>query len=329
MEEPILEIQDLKKYFGGSAGFLSKKVRWVKAVDGVSFQVCRGDTFGLVGESGCGKSTLGKTILGIYNPTAGAVIFEGKNISHLLRKEAKEIRKDIQYVYQDPGASLDPYWKVGRIITEPLVIHASLSREAIRERVREMLADVGLKEEHLSLYPHEFSGGQQRRVGLARILCLNPRLVILDEPTSGLDVSVQATILKLFMELKTRFHLTYIFISHNLSVIHMMCNRLAVMYAGKIVEMGETRAIFSEPLHPYSQVLLAAIPQMGKKLGEEKVLSLTGEPPNPEDFPSGCRFWPRCRDKMDICETVGPALQARSDGRSVACHKFHPSATKT
>jgi oligopeptide/dipeptide ABC transporter ATP-binding protein len=329
MEEPILEIQDLKKYFHGSAGFLSKKVRWVKAVDGVSFQVYRGDTFGLVGESGCGKSTLGKTILGIYNPIAGAVIFEGKNISHFPRNKAKEIRKDIQYVYQDPGASLDPYWKVGRIITEPLVIHASLSREAMRRKVREMLADVGLKEEHLSLYPHEFSGGQQRRVGLARILCLNPRLVILDEPTSGLDVSVQATILKLFMELKTRFHLTYIFISHNLSVIHMMCNRLAVMYAGKIVEIGETRAIFSEPLHPYSQVLLAAIPQLGKKLGEEKDLSLTGEPPNPEDFPSGCRFWPRCRDKMGICETVSPALQAGSDGRSIACHRIHPLATKT
>jgi oligopeptide transport system ATP-binding protein len=324
MEEPILEIQDLKKYFRGAAGYLRKKDRWVKAVDGVSFQVCREDTFGVVGESGCGKSTLGKTILGIYRPTAGSVIFEGKNISHLLRNQAKEIRKDIQYVYQDPGASLDPYWKVGRIITEPLAIHASLSRGAIRERVREMLAEVGLKEEHLSLYPHEFSGGQQRRLGLARILCLNPRLVILDEPTSGLDVSVQATILKLFMELKTRYHLTYIFISHNLSVIHMMCNRLAVMYAGKIAEIGETRAIFREPLHPYSQVLLAAIPQVGKKLGEEKDLSLTGEPPNPEDFPPGCRFWPRCRYKMDICETEVPALQARSDGRSIACHRFPP-----
>jgi oligopeptide/dipeptide ABC transporter ATP-binding protein len=329
MEELILEIQDLKKYFRGSSGFLSKNVRWVKAVDGVSFQVCRGDTFGLVGESGCGKSTLGKTILGIYKSTAGSVIFEGRNIPHLPRNKAKEIRKNIQYVYQDPGASLDPYWTVGRILSEPLMIHTSLSKRSIREQVHKMLDDVGLQEEHLSLYPHEFSGGQQRRLGLARILCLNPRLVILDEPTSGLDVSVQATILKLFMELKIRFHLTYIFISHNLSVIHMMCNRLAVMYAGKIVEMGETRAIFSEPLHPYSQVLLAAIPQLGKKLGEEKDLSLTGEPPNPEDFPSGCRFWPRCRDKMGICETVSPALQAGSDGRSIACHRIHPLATKT
>lgn len=324
MPESILEIRDLKKYFHGSAAFLSKMVRWIKAVDGVSFQVFRGDTFGLVGESGCGKSTLGKTILGIYNPTAGSVIFEGKDISHLSRKEAKEIREHIQYVYQDPGASLDPYWKVGKILAEPLVVHASLSRETIRERVREMLANVGLKEEHLSLYPHEFSGGQQRRLGLARILCLNPRLVILDEPTSGLDVSVQATILKLFMELKARFALTYIFISHNLSVVHMMCNRLGVMYAGKIVEMGDTRAIFREPVHPYSQVLLAAIPQVGKRLGEEKDLSLTGEPPNPEDFPPGCRFWPRCRYKMEICETVEPALQTRSDGRSIACHRISP-----
>jgi oligopeptide/dipeptide ABC transporter ATP-binding protein len=326
MQDSILEVRDLKKYFPGSAAFLSKMVLWIKAVDGVSFQVFRGDTFGLVGESGCGKSSLGKTILGIYHPTEGSVILEGKNISHLPRNEAKEVRKDIQYVYQDPGASLDPYWKVGRILAEPLVIHASLSREAIRERVREMLADVGLKEEHLSLYPHEFSGGQQRRLGLARILCLNPRLVILDEPTSGLDVSVQATILKLFMELKTRFHLTYIFISHNLSVVHMMCNRLAVMYAGKIVEMGETKAIFSEPVHPYSQVLLAAIPQVGKKLGQEKDPALTGEPPNPEDFPSGCRFWPRCKYKMGICERVEPALQTRSDGRSIACHLISPGS---
>jgi oligopeptide/dipeptide ABC transporter ATP-binding protein len=324
MQESILEIRDLKKYFHGSAAFLSKMVRWIKAVDGVSFRVFRGDTFGLVGESGCGKSTLGKTILGIYNPTAGSVIFEGKDISHLSRKEAKETRKHIQYVYQDPGASLDPYWKVGRILAEPLVVHASLSRETIRERVREMLANVGLKEEHLSLYPHEFSGGQQRRLGLARILCLNPRLVILDEPTSGLDVSVQATILKLFMELKARFALTYIFISHNLSVVHMMCNRLGVMYAGKIVEMGDTRAIFREPVHPYSQVLLAAIPQVGKRLGEENHLSLTGEPPNPEDFPPGCRFWPRCRYKVEICETVEPALQTRSDGRTIACHRTWP-----
>jgi len=323
METPILEVQGLRKYFRGHAGFLSGKVRWVRALDGVSFQVYKEETFGLVGESGCGKSTLGKTILGIYQPTEGSVIFKGKVISGLPRKEAKEVRKDIQYVYQDPGASLDPYWKVGRILSEPLVIHSSLSKETIRKRVREMLDDVGLKEEHLSLYPHEFSGGQQRRLGLARILCLNPSLIILDEPTSGLDVSVQATILKLFMEMKNQFHLTYIFISHNLSVVHMMCDRMGVMYAGKIVELGETRGIFRGPIHPYTKVLLAAIPEVGKKLDKEKGLSLSGEPPNPENFPSGCRFWPRCAYKMALCESVEPPLETRPDGRWVACHLYN------
>jgi peptide/nickel transport system ATP-binding protein/oligopeptide transport system ATP-binding protein len=183
-----------------------------------------------------------------------------------------------------------------------------------------MLDDVGLQEEHLSLYPHEFSGGQQRRLGLARILCLNPSLVILDEPTSGLDVSVQATILKLFKELKSRFDLTYIFISHNLSVVRMMCDRMAVMYAGKIVEMGNTQGIFQDPMHPYTKVLLAAIPEVGKKLDQEKDISLSGEPPNPENFPLGCRFWPRCGYKMAICESVEPALESGPDGRRVACH---------
>ncbi len=320
MEEPILEVRELSKYFRGSVSFLSKKVRWIRAVDGVSFQVQKGETFGLVGESGCGKSTLGKTILGIYRPTEGSVIFKGRMISHLPRKEAKEVRKDIQYVYQDPGASLDPYWKVGSTLSEPLAIHTSLPKESIRNQVLKMLDDVGLKEEHLSLYPHEFSGGQQRRLGLARILCLNPSLVILDEPTSGLDVSVQATILKLFKELKNSFDLTYIFISHNLSVVRMMCDRMAVMYAGKIVEMGETQAIFNDPIHPYTKVLLAAIPQVGKKLNREEDLSLSGEPPNPENFPLGCRFWPRCHYKMDICESVEPVLAAGTDGGWVACH---------
>jgi oligopeptide/dipeptide ABC transporter ATP-binding protein len=325
MAEPILEVRDLKKYFQGSSGLLTTTVRWIRALDGVSFQVYPGETFGFVGESGCGKSTLGKTILGIYKPTEGSVIFKGREISRLLRKEAKKIRKDIQYVYQDPGASLDPYWKVRGILSEPLVIHTSLSKEEVRRQVLKMLDDVGLQEEHLSLYPHEFSGGQQRRLGLARILCLNPSLVILDEPTSGLDVSVQATILKLFQELKSRFNLTYIFISHNLSVVRMMCNRMAVMYGGKIVEMGETRRIFSDPVHPYTKILLAAIPEVGKKLDREKDLSLTGEPPNPENFPSGCRFWPRCGYKREICETVEPVFEAGMDGRWVACHLLNHS----
>ncbi len=320
MKEPILEINDLKRYFHGPAGLLGKKARTIKALDGVSFQVYPGETFGFVGESGCGKSTLGKTILGIYRPTEGTVIFKGREISRLPRREAKEVRKDIQYVYQDPGASLDPYWKVGAILSEPLVIHTSLSREEVRRQVLKMLDDVGLREEHLSLYPHEFSGGQQRRLGLARILCLNPSLIILDEPTSGLDVSVQATILKLFQELKSRLNLTYIFISHNLSVVRMMCSRMAVMYGGKIVELGETSAIFRQPIHPYTRVLLAAIPEVGRRLDGEKDLPLPGEPPNPENFPAGCRFWPRCGDRKPVCESTEPLIVPGPDGRLVACH---------
>jgi len=320
MQEPILEVNGLKKYFRGSVSFLGRSTPSIKAVDGVSFQVVRGETFGLVGESGCGKSTLGKTVLGIYRPTEGSVIFKGREIAHLAKKEAKKIRKDIQYVYQDPGISLDPYWKIKKILSEPLAIHTALSRKAIERRIHKMLDEVGLSQEHLSLYPHEFSGGQQRRLGLARILCLNPSLVILDEPTSGLDVSVQATILKLFIELKRQFDLTYIFISHNLSVVRMMCQRVAVMYAGKIIEMGETHGVFSDPIHPYTKVLLAAIPVIGKKHGREKDLSLSGEPPNPENFPSGCRFWPRCGYKKEVCESVEPALTGGVHGRWVACH---------
>ena len=322
MIEPILEIKRLKKYFHGSAGFLGKGVRWVQAVDDVSFEVYKGETFGLVGESGCGKSTLGKTILGIYKPTEGTVVFKGSEISGLPKKEAKRVRKDIQYVYQDPGASLDPYWTIAKILSEPLLIHTTQTKKEIRKQVSKMLEDVGLREEHLSLYPHEVSGGQQRRLGLARILCLSPSLVILDEPTSGLDVSVQATILKLFQELKGRYNLTYIFISHSLSVVRMMCNRMAVMYAGKIVEMGDTRGIFDAPMHPYTKVLLAAIPEVGKKLDLSRVFSLTGEPPNPEDFPSGCRFWPRCSSKRAVCESTEPPFEPGPDGRWIACHLY-------
>ena len=320
MEESILEVKKLKKYFRGSGSLLSRLAPWIKAVDGVSFQVYKGETFGLVGESGCGKSTLGKTTLGIYQPTEGSVIFRGQKISQLPKKEARKIRKDIQYVYQDPGTSLDPHWKVKRILAEPLIIHTSLNKDAIEKRIHAILDSVGLKKEHLSQYPHEFSGGQQRRLGLARVLCLNPTLVILDEPTSGLDVSVQATILKLFLELKRRFDLTYIFISHNLGVVRMMCQRVAVMYAGKIVEMGATHYIFTAPLHPYTKALLAAIPMIGKKLGRETDISISGEPPNPEDFPPGCRFWPRCSYKMNICESLEPALNTDNRGQWVACH---------
>ncbi|MBW2304844.1 MAG: ATP-binding cassette domain-containing protein [Deltaproteobacteria bacterium] len=321
MVEPILEVRRLKKYFKGPGGFLERRVPLVRALDGVSFRVFPGETFGFVGESGCGKSTLGKTVLGIYRATGGEVLFKGRNITGLSKREAIRVRKEIQYVYQDPGSSLDPHWKIKRILAEPLHIHTDLDRKAIDERIREMLGAVGLGEEHLTLYPHEFSGGQQRRLGLARILCLNPSLVILDEPTSGLDVSVQATILKLFLDLKSRFDLTYIFISHNLSVVRMMCQRLAVMYAGKIMEMGETPAIFENPVHPYTRFLLSAIPIIGKKAGSGEEISVSGEPPNPEDFPPGCRFHPRCPHATDLCRKDAPELRRLEENRWIACHR--------
>jgi oligopeptide transport system ATP-binding protein len=320
MEKLILDVQRLKKYFKGPRGFLERRMPLVKALDGVSFRVFPGETFGFVGESGCGKSTLGKTILGIYRATGGHVIFKGRDITRLPRKEAVRIRSEIQYVYQDPGSSLDPHWKIRRVLAEPLRIHTPLKRQAIEERTREMLKAVGLGEEHQGLYPHEFSGGQQRRLGLARILCLNPSLVILDEPTSGLDVSVQATILKLFFDLKSRFNLTYIFISHNLSVIRMMCQRVAVMYAGKIMEMGNTSAVFERPIHPYTQFLLSAIPSIEKKTETFPELSVSGEPPNPEEFPPGCRFHPRCPYAMDHCTKDTPELSLQGKGRWSACH---------
>jgi oligopeptide/dipeptide ABC transporter ATP-binding protein len=293
-------------------------VGWLRAVDGVSLTVEPGETLGLVGESGCGRSTLGKTVMGIHAPTAGDIRFAGREIGRLAKRERRRVARDLQYVYQDPGASLDPRWKVGALLHEPLKIHAALSRAEREREVRAILAAVGLPDAHLDLYPHELSGGQQRRVGLARILTLRPRLVILDEPTSGLDVSVQASVLKLFRSLQETFALTYVFISHDLSVVRAMCARIAVMYLGKIVELGPTAAVFEKPRHPYTQSLLAAVPRIG---GRRVTLefALEGEPPNPRDVPSGCRFRTRCPLAQARCAAEEPPLRPL-DGRTVACH---------
>jgi oligopeptide/dipeptide ABC transporter ATP-binding protein len=314
---PLLEIVDLVRYFPLRNAF-GRRTAWLRAVDGVSLSVQPGETLGLVGESGCGKSTLGKTAIGIHTPTAGDIWFAGREIGRLPPRERRRVARDLQYVYQDPGASLDPRWKIVHSLHEPLKIHTQLSRA---ERVREVgaiLSAVGLPDAHLDLYPHELSGGQQRRVGLARILTLRPRLVILDEPTSGLDVSVQASVLKLFRGLQETFALTYVFISHDLSVVRAMCARVAVMYLGKIVEHGEKTAIFEEPRHPYTQSLLAAVPRIG---GRRVTLdfAMEGEPPDPRAVPSGCRFRTRCPLAQDICVAEEPALR-ELDGRRVACH---------
>jgi len=314
---PLLELVDLARHFPVRNAF-GRRVGWLRAVDGVSLAIRPGETLGLVGESGCGKSTLGKTVMGIYTPTAGDIRFEGREIGQMSRPARRAVAKDLQYVYQDPGASLDPRWKIVHSLHEPLKIHTTLSRAERDRKVRAILAAVGLPDAHLDLYPHELSGGQQRRVGLARILTLRPRLVILDEPTSGLDVSVQASVLKLFRGLQEAFALTYVFISHDLSVVRAMCAGIAVMYLGKIVELGPTAAVFEQPRHPYTQSLLAAVPRIGaRRVSQDFVLE--GEPPNPREVPSGCRFRTRCPLAQARCAAEEPPLRPL-DGRTVACH---------
>jgi len=314
---PLLELVDLARHFPVRSAF-GRRVGWLRAVDGVSLQVRPGETLGLVGESGCGKSTLGKTVMGIYAPTAGEIRFAGREIGRLPRRARRAVAKDLQYVYQDPGASLDPRWKIGPSLHEPLRIHTRLTRTERDREVGAILAAVGLPDAHLDLYPHELSGGQQRRVGLARILTLRPRLVILDEPTSGLDVSVQASVLKLFRSLQETFALTYVFISHDLAVVRAMCAGIAVMYLGKIVECGPTTRVFETPRHPYTQSLLAAVPRIGGRRVTAD-FALEGEPPNPRDIPSGCRFRTRCPLAQARCTAEEPLLRPL-DGRTVACH---------
>ena len=314
---PLLETVDLARHFA-VRNALGRRVGALRAVDGVSLAVWPGETLGLVGESGCGKSTLGKTVAGIHAPTAGEIRFAGREIGRLRPRERRRVAKELQYVYQDPGASLDPRWKIRNSLHEPLVIHTRLTRAERQAEVEAILRAVGLPDAHLDLYPHELSGGQQRRVGLARILTLRPRLVILDEPTSGLDVSVQASVLKLFRGLQAEFALTYLFISHDLAVVRVMCQRVAVMYLGKIVEVGDTARVFAAPRHPYTRSLLAAVPQIGGRR-VTRDFALAGEPPNPRDVPSGCRVRTRCPLAQDRCAAEEPALRMVNCAL-VACH---------
>jgi oligopeptide/dipeptide ABC transporter ATP-binding protein len=314
---PALRVQALRKYFPVRNAW-KRRIGWLKALDDVSFDVRRGEILGIVGESGCGKSTLGKTLMGILRASAGSVIFEGHELAGLKPHQSRKFREHLQYCYQDPGASLDPRWTIRAALHEPLIVHTTL-REAEREaRVREILAAVGLPATHLDLYPHEISGGQQRRVGLARILTLKPSVVIFDEPTSGLDVSVQATILNLLLSLRQEFGLTYLFISHDLAVVRLICQRVAVMYLGRIVELGETEKIFNAPAHPYTQSLLAAIPRIGGPRVTD-TFALEGEPPSPTNLPSGCRFRTRCKWAQAVCAETEPGLEDFS-GVRVACH---------
>ena len=316
-EAPILRVDQLSRdfpvrnMFGWTTGA-------VRALDDVSFEVRPGETLGIVGESGCGKSTLGKTLVGIHRPGGGRIVFEGKDITGQSASERGAAAPKLQYCYQDPGNSLDPRWTVRRSLTEPLIVHTALEPRDRNARIREILQQVGLPLTHLDLYPHELSGGQQRRVGLARILTLHPRLVVLDEPTSGLDVSVQAAVLKLLRRLQHAFSLTYLFMSHDLSVVRMMCDRVAVMYLGRIVEIASTEALFGAAKHPYTQSLLSAIPDIGGRRVTD-TFALEGEPPDPAQPPSGCRFRTRCPRAAAVCAETDPALRSIDAEQSAAC----------
>jgi len=316
-DAPILAVEGLSRHFPVRNMF-GWKTGAVRALDGVSFEVRAGETLGIVGESGCGKSTLGKTLAGIHRPEGGRMVFEGKDITGRSARERRAVAARLQYSYQDPGNSLDPRWTIRRSLAEPLVVHTALKPRERTARIRDILQQVGLPHTHLDLYPHELSGGQQRRVGLARILTLHPRLVVLDEPTSGLDVSVQAAVLKLLRELQSAFALTYLFISHDLSVVQMMCDRIAVMYLGRIVEMAPAERLFAAPRHPYTQSLLAAIPDIGGRRVTD-TFALEGEPPDPARPPSGCRFRTRCPRAAAVCAETDPALRPLAPGQSAAC----------
>ncbi|TCR68587.1 oligopeptide/dipeptide ABC transporter ATP-binding protein [Bosea sp. BK604] len=320
---PLLEVERLARHFP-VRGFLNRQVGTLRALDDVSFSVSEGEVLGIVGESGCGKSTLGKTLMGIHDPSRGEVRLQGERIAAPGQKRAAAVRARLQYVYQDPGASLDPRWTLRRSLHEPLIIHTDWPRAKREAHVQAIVKSVGLPEAHLDLYPHEISGGQQRRVGLARILVLGPQLVIFDEPTSGLDVSVQATVLALFRDLRQEFGLTYLFISHDLAVVRSICDRVIVMYLGRIVEIGSTADVFAAPRHPYTRSLLSAAPRIGGPRVTEN-FSLQGEPPDPSNVPSGCRFRTRCPLAIDRCAKIDPPAEFEG-GHGVACLRWRELA---
>src|SRR5690625_321178 len=327
MQKPILEVKGLKKYFDIQGGVFGKKVGEVKAVDGVSFSVNPGEILGIVGESGCGKSTTGKAILRLVESTEGEIKFEGRDITQLNDEEMRKLRRDMQIIFQDPFASLNPRHTIEKIISEPLLVHGMKSAKERRERVYDLLNVVGLSRYHARRYPHQFSGGQRQRIGIARALANNPKLVICDEPVSALDVSVQSQILNLMEDLRDTFNLTYIFIAHDLSVVKHISDRVGVMYLGNIVEMANKDAIYDDPKHPYTQALLSAVPLPDPDIERERII-LKGDVPSPSNPPTGCPFHTRCPEVMDICKELKPSFKETTDNHFVACHLYEKVSDK-
>jgi oligopeptide transport system ATP-binding protein len=321
-DDYLIEVKNLQMYFPVLVGLLQRKVADVKAVDNICLSIRRGETLGLVGESGCGKTTTGRCILQLNKPTGGQVFFEGIELAKLGARDMMRMRRNMQLIYQDPYASLDPRMTAGNIIGEPLLVHKLVARKAYREQVRELLMMVELEPTMADRYPHEFSGGQRQRIGIARALALKPKFIVCDEPVSALDVSIQAQVIKLLMRLKAELNLTYLFIAHDLSVVRHISDRVAVMYLGKIVEVTHSDEIYDNALHPYTQALLSAVPVPDPRLDRQrKRILLTGDVPSPINPPAGCRFHPRCRLAEEVCKNKEPDLIDIGSEHWVACHR--------
>ena len=320
-EKTLLQIQDLKMYFENRKGWFGKKIEYVKAVDGVSLEIKQGETVGLVGESGCGKSTTGYSIMRLYKPTSGKIIYDGVDIAGMSAKEVWPYRKRMQMIFQDPYASLNPRMTVSDIIGEPLDIYHLCEGKERQERIYELLNTVGLGKEHASRYPHEFSGGQRQRVGIARALAVNPEFVVCDEPISALDVSIQAQVVNMLEDLQAELGLTYLFIAHDLSMVRHISKKVGVMYLGSLVEMAETEELYEHTLHPYTKALMSAVPELDPAISKtKKVEMLKGDVPSPIDSPKGCKFATRCPHATARCMEARPQLKDAGGGHLVACH---------